>query len=162
MRPSELCELETIVALLEGAHKENEACNDSVRTGLPLRPEHLEGCLTNDIKHEADKAVVGCERKQDLVHENNMLEIIYYTLPVEKVHSGPKKIPIERSGESQVLRLAGYIGDSDDFFERHDLNPSDDENDVKMSRQHRGEEAGYHYHRPYCSCDEILLLLLVF
>lgn len=62
-----------------------------------------------------------------------MLKVIYYTLPVEKVHSGPEKIPVERSGKSQVLRLAGHIGDSDDFFERHDLNSSDDENDIKMS-----------------------------
>ncbi len=98
-----------------------------------MQSEHLEGYLTNDIKHEADKAVVGCERKQDFIHENNMLKVIYYTLSVEKVHSSPKKIPIERSGKSQVLRLAGHIGDSDDFFKRHNLNPSDDENDVKMA-----------------------------
>ena len=41
MRPSELCELETIVALLEGAHKENEACNESFRMVLPLQSEYL-------------------------------------------------------------------------------------------------------------------------
>ena len=76
---------------------------------------------------------MGCERKQDFIHEDDMLKVIYYTLPVEEVHSGPKKIPVERSSESQVLRLAWHIGDSDDFFERHDLDPSDDENDVKMS-----------------------------
>ena len=76
---------------------------------------------------------MGCERKQDFVHEDDMLEVIYYALPIEKVHGGPKKIPVEGSGKSQVLRLAGHIGDSDNFFERHDLNPSDDENDIKMS-----------------------------
>ena len=130
MCPSELCELETIMAFLEGTHKEDEACNNSFRRGSLLQSGHLEGCLTNDIKHEADKSVVGCERQQDLIHKNNMLKVVYYTLSVEKVHSGSQKIPIERSGEPQVLRFAGHIGDSDDFFERHDLNPSDDENDV--------------------------------
>ena len=62
-----------------------------------------------------------------------MLKVVYYTLSVEKVHGGTQKIPIERSCKSQVLRLAGHIGDSDDLFKRHDLNPSDDEDDVKMS-----------------------------
>lgn len=42
MRPSELCELETIVAFLEGSHKENEACKDSFRKGPLLQSEHLE------------------------------------------------------------------------------------------------------------------------
>ena len=133
MRPSELCELETIVAFLERSHEENEACNGSLRTGSLLQSEHLAGCLTNDIKHEADKAVVGCERKQDFIHKNNMLKVVYYAFSIEKVHSGPKKIPIERSGKSQVLRLAGNVGDSDDFFERHNLDPSDDKNDIQMS-----------------------------
>ena len=92
---------------------------------------------------------MGCERKQDLIHEYDMLKVVYYTLPVEKVHSGPKKIPVERSSKSEILRLAGHIGDSDDFLERHDLNTSDDTNDIEMSREHCGEEAGYHYQTPY-------------
>ena len=37
MRPSELCELETIVALLERAHKENEACNESFSSVLSVQ-----------------------------------------------------------------------------------------------------------------------------
>ena len=100
MCPSELCELETIMAFLEGSHEENEACNNSFRWGSLLQSDHLEEYLTDDIKHEADKSVVGCERQQDLIHKNNMLKVVYYTLSIEKVHSGSQKIPIERSGES--------------------------------------------------------------
>ena len=43
MRPSELRELETIMAFLEGPHKEDEACNESFRTGSLLQSDHLEG-----------------------------------------------------------------------------------------------------------------------
>ena len=95
MCPSELCELETIMAFLQGTHKEDEACNNSFRRSSLLQSDQLEGCLTNDIKHEADESVVGCERQQDLIHEDNMLKVVYYALSVEKVHSGSQKIPIE-------------------------------------------------------------------
>lgn len=83
------------MAFLERSHEENEAWKYSLRTGPLSQSEHQEGCLTNDVKHEADEAVVGCERKQDFVHENNMLKVVYYTFSIEKVHSGPQKIPIE-------------------------------------------------------------------
>ena len=37
MRPSKLCELETIVSLLERAHEENEACNESFSKDLSVQ-----------------------------------------------------------------------------------------------------------------------------
>lgn len=42
--------------------------------------------LTNNIKSEANKSVMSGEWLKDLVHQYNMLEIIYDALAVKEVH----------------------------------------------------------------------------
>ena len=67
MRPCELSELKTVMAFLERANKEDKTCNGvSLAFRLQIQLSGGVGWLqrrrTNDIEHEADEAVVCCER----------------------------------------------------------------------------------------------------
>ena len=65
---------------------------------LPNFPDQ-KSRLTNHIQHEADEAVVGCERKQNFIHKHDMLEVIYHALRIVKLHRCFQEVPIERSCE---------------------------------------------------------------
>jgi hypothetical protein len=39
--------------------------------------------------------MVSCKRQQDLIHKENVLEIVYYCLPVEIIHGNGEEIPID-------------------------------------------------------------------
>lgn len=65
------------------------------------------------------------QRKQHLVHKQDVLKVVYHTLSVQEIHGGRQEIPIQRFGEPQVLLLIGDTGDRDDFLERNDLDASD-------------------------------------
>jgi hypothetical protein len=43
------------------------------------------------------------KRQQNLVHQNDVLEVVYDTLPVQKVHGGGEKVPIQRLSELELL-----------------------------------------------------------
>ena len=90
-----------------------------------------------------------------------MLEIVDYTLSVEKVHGGAEEIPVQRSSEGQVLCSAGHIGNSNDLLKRNNLYSGDYSQDVDMPSEHSSKKAGDHDQGPYGASDESLLLLLV-
>lgn len=73
--PSELGELELVVALFERDNEEDE---------------------THDIEHEGDEAVVGSEGQQDAIDQDDVLEVVDDTLAVEEVHGAAEEIPVER------------------------------------------------------------------
>jgi len=86
--------------------------------------------LTDDIQHKANETVVSCKWQQDLVYEQNMLEVVYYALPIEKVHSRPQKVPIQGSRKPQILSFTRYVCDGDDFLERHYLDAGDNRYEI--------------------------------
>jgi hypothetical protein len=90
-----------------------------------------------------------------------MLEVVYDTLAIEEVHGDSQEVPIERLCEAKAARLTRNVGDSDDLFERDDLNRGDNDDDVQMARAESTEEEAYHHECPYCAHYEIGLLLLV-
>lgn len=117
--------------------------------------------LTHDVESETDKSVVGRERQQNFIHEQNVLEIIDDALSVQEIHGRCEEVPVQGLGEAQVLLLTRHIGDSNDFLEREDLNCSHNANDVNVSGEHSDEKASNHYEGPYRSGNEGLFLLLV-
>lgn len=52
--------------------------------------------LTNNVKSEADKSVMSRKWLKNLVHQYNMLEIIYDALAVKEVHRRRQPVPIQR------------------------------------------------------------------
>lgn len=50
---------------------------------------------THDIEHEADEAMVGSQGQQNLIHQQDMLEVVDDTLSVQKVHGGGQEIPVK-------------------------------------------------------------------
>lgn len=58
--------------------------------------------LTGDVEHEANEAVVGSEREENLVDEDDVLEVVNDTLPVEEVHCAAQKVPIQTLCEPQA------------------------------------------------------------
>lgn len=90
-----------------------------------------------------------------------MLEIVNDALSVEKVHGGAEEIPVQGSGEGQILRSAGDVGDGYDFLEGDDLDSGNYADDVNVAGEHGCKETSYHDERPYCSSDEGLLLFFV-
>lgn len=82
MCPCKLGELESVVAGLKGCDEENE----TYRAGQHSTTMVVTNLLTNNVKSEADKSVMSREWLKNLVHQYNMLEIIYDALAVKKVH----------------------------------------------------------------------------
>ena len=72
--PGELLELELVVALFQRDDEEDKA---------------------HDIEHETDEAVVGSKGQENLVDQDDVLEVVDYTLAVEEVHCGTEEIPVE-------------------------------------------------------------------
>lgn len=91
-----------------------------------------------------------------------MLEVVYYALPVEKVHGRSQKVPIQGPRKSQVFCFTRHVGDGNDLLERYNLDASDDGDEVQMAREHCREEATNHDKSPYRSGNEICLFLLIF
>lgn len=118
--------------------------------------------LTHDVESKADEAVMSRQRQQNLIHEQNVLEVVDDALSVKEVHSRCKKVPVQGLGEAKVLLLAGDVGDGNNFLERDDLNGSHNADDVDVAREHGDEKAGNHHEGPYRPGNEGLFLLLVF
>lgn len=116
---------------------------------------------THDVKCETDESVVGSQRQENLVYQQDVLEIVYHAFSIQEVHCRREPIPVQGLGEAEILLATGDVGDRDYFLERNNLNGSDQANNVYMTRKHSNKEARDHDEGPYCSCDEGLLLLLV-
>ena len=117
--------------------------------------------LTKDVEDEADEAVVGCQRQQHLVDQDDVLEVVDDALAVEEVHGGGQPVPVEALGGAQISRPAGDAGDGDDFLERDDLDGRDDQDDVDVAHEESREEAADHDKGPEGARHEVGLLLLV-
>lgn len=105
--------------------------------------------------------MVGSQREQDAVDQQNVLEVIDDALAIEEVHGGAEKVPVQRLGEAQAAGLTGHICDGDDLLERYNLYRCDDDDDVDVAGAENPEEAKNHDERPYGACYEVGLLLLV-
>lgn len=116
---------------------------------------------TEDVEKKTDEAMVGCEGKQNPIHQNNMLEVVNDRLAVEKVHGSRKPVPVQALGGPQGSLTAGNVGDSNDFLERNDLDGRDDTKNVDMAHKEGQEETGKHDKGPEGACHEVGLFLLV-
>lgn len=117
--------------------------------------------LTKDVEDEADEAVVGGEREQHLVDENDMLEVVDDALAVKKVHGAGEPIPVETLRGADRARSTGNGGYGDDFLEADNLDGGDDGDDVNVADEEGGEEQGEHAKGPEGARHEVCLLLLV-
>lgn len=120
------------------------------------------GVLAHDVKGETDESVVVRKRKQHLVNQQNMLEIVDDAFSVQEVHRRRQKVPVQGFGETQVLLLIGDIGDGDNFLERDNLDSGDESDDIDVTGEQRDEETSDHHEAPYRPGNEGLLFLLVF
>lgn len=117
---------------------------------------------THNIEEKANEAVVSGQRQQHLVNEQDVLEVVDNALSVKEIHGRREEIPVQGLGEAEVLLLAGYIGDGNNFLERDDLDGSNQNDDVDVTGEHGDKETRDHDESPYRAGNEGLLLLLVF
>lgn len=118
--------------------------------------------LTEDVEHKANESVMSSQRQQDLVNQDHMFEVVYDALPVEEVHGRREPEIVQAFGGAQIACSAGDVGDGNDLLKGDHLDRSDDEDDVDMAHEKRGEEAADHDKRPESPRDEVGFLLLVF
>jgi hypothetical protein len=119
------------------------------------------GAPTKDIEKKADETMMGGQRQQHLVHQDDMLEVVNDTFTVQKVHGSRQPVPIQALCRLKVPSSTGNVGDSDHFFEGNDLNGSDDKNDVDVTHEERYEESTDHDQCPECPCHKVGLFLFV-
>lgn len=105
--------------------------------------------------------MVRSQGQQHFIDQEDMLEIIYHALAIQKIHGGCEEVPIERFGELEVLGLAGDVGNGDDLLERNDLDNGDDGDEIDVTGEHGNEEARDHNKRPYRPGYKGLFLLLI-
>lgn len=140
VRPSKVGELELEVPGTEVGDEEDEA---------------------NDIEDKADEAVVGCQGQKHPVDEHNVLEVVDDALAVEKVHGARQPVPVEALGSLDVPGAGRHGRNGDDLLERDDLDGGHDGDDVDVTHEEGGEEAGDHDQGPEGTGYEVGLLLLV-
>ena len=88
--------------------------------------------------------MVGCQGKQQAVHHQDVLEVVYHTLAVQEVHGSAQEVPVERLGEAQTAGLARHVRNCNDLLERYDLHRGDDDNDEEVAGAEGPEEARNH------------------
>lgn len=101
------------------------------------------------------------QRKQHLVDEDDVLEIVDNSLSVKEVHGRGQPIPVQALGRSQLPCLAGDACNGDNLAEGNNLNGGDDDDDVDVAHEQRGEEASHHDKGPKGSRHEVGLLLVI-
>lgn len=116
---------------------------------------------THHIEHKADESMVRSEWQQYAVNQHYVLEVVDDTFPIEKVHGGTQKVPVQSLGKSQRPGSARDVGNGNDLFEGNDLDGGDNDDYVDVSSEHGAEEDSNHGKRPYGTGDEGLLLLLI-
>jgi hypothetical protein len=122
----------------------------------------IAGRLTKDVDKKTNEAVVRGQRQQNLVDEYYVLEVVYDSLAVEKVHGGSQPVPVQALGRTQLPRPARNARNRYDFAEGHDLDGRDNENDVYVTHEEGRKEAPDHDEGPEGARHEVGPLLLVF
>lgn len=102
-----------------------------------------------------------CQWQQHLVHQDHMLEIVDDGLSVEEVHGGGQPVPVEALGRPQLAGAARDARNGNDLAKRDDLDGRDDEDDVDVPHEQRGEEPPEHDKGPEGPRHEVGLFLLV-
>lgn len=105
--------------------------------------------------------MVGGQRQENLVYQNNVLEVVDDSLAVQEVHGRCQPVPVEALCRSEGTGATGDIGNGNDLLEGDDLDCGDDEDDVDVAHEQRSEEASEHDERPEGARHEVGLLLLV-
>lgn len=116
---------------------------------------------TTDIEHEADEAMMRRKWWQDLINQNNVLEVVDHAFSIQEIHGSPQEIPVCRFCESQASGFAWNINDAHHFLERNDLNCRDEHYNIDVTCHDCANESSDHQKRPYRSCNECRLFLLV-
>lgn len=159
--PGELSELELVVTLLKRTDEEDEAWVMLVLVRIMcLLPCSRK--LTHDVEHKRDKSVVCRERQKNLVHQDDVLEVVDHTLAVQEVHGGSEEVPVESLCEAQTARPRRHICNRNDLLVANNLHGGHNDEHIDVAREHRSEEEGDHDKSPDRACNESLLLLLVF
>lgn len=88
--------------------------------------------------------MVGSEREQDLVNEDNVLKVVDDALAVQKVHCGGEPVPVKALGRSQGAGAAGDVGNGNDLLEGDDLDGGDDCDHVDVAHEEGAKEDANH------------------
>ena len=102
------------------------------------------------------------ERQKNLIHQNDVLEVVDHTLAVQEVHGGSEEVPVESLGEAQTARSRRHICNGNDLLVANNLHGGHDDEHIDVAREHGSEEEGDHDKSPDRACNESLLLFLVF
>lgn len=105
--------------------------------------------------------MVGSQRQQDLVNEDNVLEVVDDALAVEEIHGSSQPVPVQALGGAQGSGATGDVGNGDDLLEGDDLDSGDDEDNVDVAHEQSSEEHGEHDKGPEGSGHEVGLFLLI-
>lgn len=140
MCPSEVGELELQMAGPEAGDKEDEA---------------------DDIEDKADEAMVGSQRKQDLVDQHDMLEVVDDTLAVQEVHGRGEPVPVQGLGSLDIPCATRDGRNCDHLLEGDNLDGGHDGDDVDVAHEQRGKEASNHDKGPESPRYKVGLLLFV-
>jgi hypothetical protein len=100
--------------------------------------------LTNNIEHETDEPVVGCQGQQNAINQQDVLKVIDDALSIEEVHGRSQEIPVQRLGEAQTPGPTRNVGNGNNLLEGYDLDGSDNNDNVDMAGEHGDEEAADH------------------
>ena len=105
--------------------------------------------------------MVSCKRQKNLIHKQNMLEVVDDTLAVQKVHGDAEEIPVERLCEAQATGLAWHICNGNDLLEGDDLDGGHGNHYEDVTGAQGPEEASDHDEGPYCARYEVCLFLFI-
>jgi hypothetical protein len=154
--PGKLCELKSVVALLQRAHKEDETCK-----ALDRRVRGANREFTNNVQHKAYEPVVSSQGKKNPIDQQDVFEVVDDTFSIEKIHDSAQEIPVQRLCKAQTARPTWHICYGNHLLEGDDLDGGDGDDDVDVAGEQGYEEAGNHDKGPYCARDEVCLFLLI-
>lgn len=105
--------------------------------------------------------MVSSQGQENLVDQDDVLEIVYAALPVEKVHGRSQPVPVEALCRAQITLATRYGGDSDHFLEGDDLDVCYNAKYVNVTHEEGGKKTKDHDKCPKRSCYEVLFLFLI-
>lgn len=105
--------------------------------------------------------MVGSQREQHFVDQNDVLEVIDDGLAVEKVHGASEPVPVEALGRPQRPRTAGDVGNGNNLLEGDDLYSGNNDDHVNVAHEQGTEEDTNHDERPKRPRPEVCLFLFI-
>lgn len=105
--------------------------------------------------------MMGGQRQENLVDQDDVFEVVDDGFSVKVVHCGGQPVPVQTLRRTQLAGAARDAGNGNDLLEGDDLNDRHDADDVDVAHEEGGQEAGHHDKGPEGPGNEVGLLLLI-